>query len=214
MGDVESLNSSDGAALAGEENHSSNSDMVHLECEEDEMMEEAENLRAEAPEEHRVREDEEMHTSVLQGFGQESEEEQGLQAQDVGELLVLAEELPVETQIRKVVPTKVLMPIPIVKLAPPSDTSTPLPSSTTSETEEPYSIQGLHPPPILTQMTSDSQTLRQPTVSQAHSVKESEMSPQKTGPKMLSSSEMMCGGAVLVAVLGVVAYGAMTYCRK
>ncbi|GLD48358.1 bcl-2-like protein 13 isoform X1 [Lates japonicus] len=164
MGDVDpedtkSLDSSDGAVLAGEENHSSNSDMVHLEREEVEMLEEAEKEARRTEEEEE--EDEELQTSVLSVLGSERElvelreEEQDLQAPETEELLVSAEEPYVEkepTEFRQVVPPMALPPLPIVRLDPPSTTSTPVPSTTTSEAEELYSIQGLHPPSILTPM--------------------------------------------------------------
>lgn len=240
MGDVDpedtkSLDSSDGAALAGEENHSSNSDMVHLEREEAEMLEEAEK---EAAEEEKLRrteveeeEDEEMQTSILSVLGGErelvelKEDEEDLQAPETEELLVSAEEPHVErkpVEFRQAVPPMTLPPLPIVKLDPPSTTSTPVPSNTTSEVEELYSTQGLHPPCILAPLAAE--PLEQLKFSQIplsdveeHSNKESQASPQPTAPKTskpLSSTELLCGGAALVAVVGVVAYGAVAYCRK
>lgn len=248
MGDVDpedtkSLDSSDGAVLAGEENHSSNSDMVHLEREEAEMLEEAEK---EATEEERGRrteeeeeDEEELQTSVLSVLGGERElvelreEEQDLQAPETEELLVSAEEPHVErepAEFRHVVPPMALPPLPIVRLDPPSTTSTPVPSTTTSEVEELYSTQGLHPPSILAPIAAEppAASLEQLKFSQIplsdideHSVKESEAAPEKlktqpTSPKTkpLSSTELLCGGAALVAVVGVVAYGAVAYCRK
>ncbi|XP_071358700.1 bcl-2-like protein 13 [Trachinotus anak] len=249
MGDVDhedtkSLDSSDGAVLPGDENHSSNSDMVHLEREEVEMLEEAEK---EAAEEERARrteeeeeEDEELQTSVLSVLGGERElvelreEEQDLQAPETEELLVSAEEPYVErepAEFRQVVPPMALPPLPIVKLDPPSTTSTPVPSTTTSEAEELYSIQGLHPPSILAPMAAEPpvESLEQLKFSQIplsdveeHSAKESEAAPEKPEPqptttktgKPLTSTELLCGGAALVAVVGVVAYGAVAYCRK
>lgn len=241
--DTKSLDSSDGAVVAGEENHSSNSDMVHLEREEAEMLEEAEK---EATEEERGRrteeeeeEDEELQTSVLSVLGGERElvalreEEQDLQAPETEELLVSAEEPRVQkapAEFRQVVPPMALPPLPIVKLDPPSTTSTPVPSTTASEAEELYSIQGLHPPSILAAMAAEppAASLEQLRFSQIplsdeneQSVKESEAAPEKLEPqppcpktKPLSSTELLCGGAALVAVVGVVAYGAVAYCRK
>lgn len=248
MGDVDpedtkSLDSSDGAALAGEENHSSNSDMVHLEREEAEMLEEAEK---EAAEEERARrteeeedEDEELQTSVLSVLGGERElvelreEEQDLQAPETEELLVSAEEPYVErepAEFMHVVPPMALPPLPIVRLHPPSTTSTPVPSTTTSEAEELYSTQGLHPPSILAPMAAEppTESLEQLKFSQIplsdveeHSAEASQAAPEKPEPaappktsKPLSSTELLCGGAALVAVVGVVAYGAVAYCRK
>ncbi|XP_051249053.1 bcl-2-like protein 13 [Dicentrarchus labrax] len=248
MGDVDpedtkSLDSSDGAALAGEENHSSNSDMVHLEREEAEMLEEAEK---EAAEEERVRrteeeeeEDEELQTSVLSVLGGERElielreEEQDLQAPETEGLLVTAEEPHVEkdpAEFMQVVPPMALPPLPIVRFDPPSTTSTPVPSTTASEVEELFSTQGLHPPSILAPMAAEPLTvsLEQLKFSQIplsdveeHSDEASQAAPEKPEPsalpkttKPLSSTELLCGGAVLVAIVGVVVYGAVAYCRK
>ncbi|XP_070848382.1 bcl-2-like protein 13 [Chaetodon trifascialis] len=245
MGDVDpedtkSLDSSDGVALTAEENHSSNSDMVHLEREEAEMLEEAEKeeergRRTEEEEE----EDEELQTSVLSVLGGERElvglreEEQDLQAPETEELLVSAEEPRMErepAEFRQVVPPMALPPLPIVRLDPPSTTSTPVPSTTTSEAEELYSTQGLHPPSILAPMAAEPliESLEQLKFSQIplsdveeHSVEASQAAPEKPEPaapqkttKALSSTELLCGGAALVAVVGVVAYGAVAYCRK
>ncbi|KAM9334535.1 uncharacterized protein ABDE67_021079 [Symphorus nematophorus] len=241
MGDVDhedtkSLDSSDGVALTGEENHSSNSDMVHLEREEAELLEEAEKeeesvRRTEEEEE----EDEELQTSVLSVLGGEKElAEQGLRAPETEELLVSAEEPHVEretAEFRQVVPPMALPPLPIVRLDPPSTTSTPVPSTTTSEAEELYSIQGLHPPAILAPLAAEppTESVEQPKFSQIllsdveeHSVEASQAAPEEPEPtpappktsKPLTSTELLCGGAALVAVVGVVAYGAVAYCRK
>ncbi|XP_035533240.1 bcl-2-like protein 13 [Morone saxatilis] len=238
--DTKSLDSSDGAALAGEENHSSNSDMVHLEREEAEMLEEAEK---EAAEEERARrteeeeeEDEELQTSVLSVLGGERElielreEEQDLQAPETEELLVTAEEPHVEkepAEFMQVVPPMALPPLPIVRLDPPSTTSTPVPSTTASEVEELFSTQGLHPPSILAPMAAEppTESLEQLKFSQIplsdveeHSVEASQEKPEPSAlpktTKPLSSTELLCGGAALVAIVGVVAYGAVAYCRK
>ncbi|XP_069571886.1 glutamate-rich protein 6 [Brachyistius frenatus] len=248
MGDVDhddtkSLDSSDGTVLGGEENHSFNSDMVHLEREEAEMLEEAEKQATEEERGRRTEEeeedDEELQTSVLSILGGERElvelreEEQDLQAPETEELLVSAEEPHLErepAEFRQVVPPMALPPLPIVKLDPPSTTSTPVPSTTTSEAEELFSTLGLHPPSILAPMAAEppAVSLEQLKFSQIplsdvdkHSVKESKVAPEKLEPqpaasetKPLSSTELLCGGAALVAVVGVVAYGAVVFCRK
>ncbi|XP_074481355.1 uncharacterized protein LOC141761698 [Sebastes fasciatus] len=239
MGDVDpedtkSLDSNDGAVLGGEENHSSNSDMVHLEREEAEMLEEAEKEEAKRAEEEEE-DDEEMQTSVLSVLGGERElvelreEERHLHALETEE--ASAEEKK-HAEFRQVVPPMALPPLPIVRLDPPSATSTPVPSTTTTEAEELYSTQGLHPPSILTRMAEEpsSERLEQLKFSQIplsdveeHSAKASQAAPEKpeppppppSAPKTpLSSTELLCGGAALVAVVGVVAYGAVAYCRK
>ncbi|KAF7658203.1 hypothetical protein LDENG_00015890 [Lucifuga dentata] len=249
--DTKSIDSSDGMALAGEENHSSNSDMVHLEREEAEMLEEAAQAAAEGGEEETWRrteeeeeEDEELQTSVLSVLGEERElvelreEEQDFQARETEELLVSAEEPNREklAEFMQVVPLMALPPLPIVKLDPPSTTSTPVPLTTTSEGEEFRSMQGLHPPPVLAPIEHEpslaSKNLDQLKFSQIPlageeetSVKTSEAAsekpePEPHGPKTAkpqSSTElpvMLCGGAALVAIIGVVAYGAVAYFKK
>ncbi|XP_054480357.1 bcl-2-like protein 13 [Anoplopoma fimbria] len=241
MGDVDpedtkSLDSNDEVVLGGEENHSSNSDMVHLEREEAEMLEEAEKARRTEEEEE---DDEELQTSVLSVLGGErelaelSEEEQDLHAPETEELLVSSEEPRLEkrpAEFMQVVPPMALPPLPIVRLDPPSTTSTPVPSTTTSEAEELYPTQGLHPPSILAQVEAEPPSERQLKFSQIplsdveeHSVQSSQASSEKPEspqpnapetPKPLSSTKLLCGSAALVAVLGVVAYGAVAYCRK
>ncbi|XP_068573438.1 bcl-2-like protein 13 [Cebidichthys violaceus] len=242
MGDVDpddtkSLDSNDGGVLGGEENHSFNSDMVHLEREEAEMLEEAEKARRTEEEEE---DDEDLQTSVLSLLGGErelvelSEEEQDLHAPETEELLVSAEEPRVEkkkpAEFMQVVPPMALPLLPIVRLDPPSTTSTPVPSTTSSEAEELYPTQGLQPPSFLAQVEAEPLSERQLKFSQIplsdveeHSVQSSQAAPEKPEPpqptapktpKPLSSTELLCGGAVLVAVVGVVAYGAVAYCRK
>lgn len=230
--DTKSLDSCDGAVLAGEENHSSNSDMVHLEREEAEMLEEAEEEKVKATEEEEE-EDEELQTSVLSVLDGEKElmelreDDEDLHAPETKELLVCAEETHVvrePAQFRRAIPPMTLPPLPIVKLHPPSTTSTPVPSTTASEAEELYSSEGLHPPSILA-AEPPAESLKQKKCSQIplssveeHSVKASPAALRKTDPqaapktsKPLSSTGLLCGGAALVAVVGVVAYA---YCRK
>ncbi|XP_041636333.1 bcl-2-like protein 13 [Cheilinus undulatus] len=239
MGDVDpedtkSLDSSDGAVQTGEENHSSNSDMVHLEREEAEMLEEAEE---EAEEE--VEEEDELQSSVLSVLGGERElvelreEEKDLQAPETEGLLVSAEEPRVErepAEFMQVVPPMALPPLPIVRLHPPSTTSTPIPSTTTSEAEEPYTSEGLHPPFIFAPMEVKPPTERQeqqkfsqiplsdveehsPEAPEA-AVEKSEPSPPPKTKKPCSSTQLLFRNAALVAVVGVIAYGAVSLCRK
>ncbi|XP_028256486.1 bcl-2-like protein 13 [Parambassis ranga] len=241
--DTKSLDSSEGAVLTGEENHSSNSDMVHLEREEAEMMEEPESEVTEMDKrrtEEEEEEDEDLQTSVMSVLGGEKElvelreeEEQDLQAPETEGLLVSAEEPHMESEpkeFRHVVPPMALPPLPILRLDPPSTTSTPTPSTTTSEVEQLYSTQGLHPPSILAPVEVEPPALSlepltssqiPPSDVDKHSAKEHEVAAEKLEPqpaapktKPLSSTELLCGSAALVAVMGVVAYGAVLYCRK
>ena len=232
MGDVDpedtkSLDSSDGAALTAEENHSSNSDMVHLEREDAEMLEEAEkeeDKERRTEEEEEEEEEEELQTSVLSILGGEREPvevEQQIHVPVTEELLVAAEESCLgkkSAQATHAAPLTALPPLPIVKLHPPSTTSTPIHSITTAEAEELYCAQGLHPPSILAPASPDTavenieqQQFQQIPLPDQSSV---EANQPKTTKPPLSSTELMCGGAALVAIMGVVAYGAVAYCRK
>uniref|UniRef100_A0A096LVS4 Uncharacterized protein n=1 Tax=Poecilia formosa TaxID=48698 RepID=A0A096LVS4_POEFO len=133
--DSKSLDSNDGPVLAGDENHSSNSDMVH--------------------------EDEELQASILSMLSVERElAEPDLQTPEAKELLVSAEEPHAE--FRHVVPPMALPLLPILKLDPPSTTTTPVPSTTASEVEEQYSTLGLHPPSILSPKAPELQTEESP----------------------------------------------------
>lgn len=216
--DTKSLDSSDGAALMAEENLSSNSDMVHLDKEEAELLEEAEKeeekeRRAEEEEE----EDEELQTSVLSIFlGGEGpyEEEQELQASVTEELLKSVEESCLEKKPAELTHTALLTtwpPLPIVKLDPPSTTSTPVQSITATEAEELYCGDGLHPPSIL---VSPEPLVENDGQQQIQQIQEKSTAQPKTTKPSLSSTELICGGAALVAVVAVVAYGAVAYCRK
>lgn len=225
MGDVDpedtkSLDSSE--ALTAEENHSSNSDMVHLEREEAEMLEEAEKEEEKerrTEEEDEEEEDEELQTSVLSILGGERELGEVEQEPHVP----VTEELLVSAGFTHAAPLTALPPLPIVRLDPPSTTSTPVHSITTAEAEELYCAQGLHPPSILTPAAPEtpvesieqekSQQIPLPDQSSGEAAQAAASQP-KTTTASLSSTELMCGGAALVAIVGVVAYGAVAYCRK
>ncbi|XP_054609586.1 bcl-2-like protein 13 [Dunckerocampus dactyliophorus] len=209
MGDVDpedtkSLDSSDGAVLAGDENHSSNSDMVHLEREEAEMLEEAAGEeKGGRSEEEEEEEEEELQTSVLSVLGGESERQ---------ELLVPAEEAHTEKEpageTMQVVPPMALPPLPIFRLEPPSTSSTP-----TAAEELPHAAPGLLPPsstlPPAEPPAEGLELAHEKPLSEegVHSVKRS------AGPTT-ELPVLLCGGAALVAVVGVMAYGAVAYCRK
>ncbi|XP_056281066.1 proline-, glutamic acid- and leucine-rich protein 1 [Pseudoliparis swirei] len=199
-----------------------------------EMLEEAEKA-ARGTEEEEEDDDEELQTSALSVLGGEreltefSEEEQDRETE---ELPATTEEPRVQTrpaEFRQVVPPMALPLLPVVKLDPPSTTSTPVPSTTSSEAEELYSAQGLQPPSNLAQVAADPPSERRLEFSQValsdaeeHSVESSGAAtekPPKTpktpkSPEPLSCTELLCGGAAVVAVVGVVAYAAVAYCRK
>lgn len=240
MGDVDpedtkSLDSSDGAALTAEENHSSNSDMVHLEREEAEMLEEAEKegeMERRTEEEEEEEEDEELQTSVLSILGGEREPfemQQEIHAPVTEELLVSTEESCLgkkSAEFTHAVPLTALPPLPIVKLDPPSTTSTPVHSITTAEAEELYCAQGLHPPSILAPASPETPAENieqqfqqiplpeQSSVEATQAAREKTTTPPKATKPPLSSTELMCGGAALVAIVAMVAYGAVAYSRR
>ncbi|XP_077565580.1 uncharacterized protein LOC144181142 [Stigmatopora nigra] len=80
-------------------------------------------------------------------------------------------------------------PLPVFRVEPPSTTSTPTPSATTGE-DAMDAMPSLLPP----------SSFESPPVGQEN---------LEPGLPVL-----LCGGAALVAVVGVVAYGAVAYCRK
>lgn len=215
MGDVDtedakSLNDSDEVPK---------SDMVRLEPEDVVMLEEA----VRRAEEGEV-EAEEMQMSVVSLLGGEKElmelreeEMEELQAPDTEGILVTVEETyhgrePAE--FKHVVPPMALPLLPILKLDPPSTTSTPVSSTTAYETEELYAAQGLHPPSILAPMTV-LPTVEKPSVEELSGPQlATEKLEPKTSTPVISTELLLCGAAASVAIIGVVAYGAVAYCRK
>nr|XP_046153121.1 bcl-2-like protein 13 [Oncorhynchus gorbuscha] len=252
--DTKSLDSSDGVVHLAEErseNHSSISDMVHLEREEEEMLAEEEE-----EEDGSLGEEEELQASVMSVLGGERElaelREEELDTQELlpssevsadhqetmDLMMSVAEELFVQEEPAEVShATTVSMPMPVWKLEPPSASSTPVPSiPTLSElhSELQYSMQEqLHPPPVLgpgaPQPPDERQTNSQPESSVSlHAAQETqeippvtqEVPPEKTEAEpatWLPATELpvlLCGGAAMVAIVGVLAYGAVAYCRK
>ncbi|XP_029617207.1 bcl-2-like protein 13 [Salmo trutta] len=245
-----SLDSSDGVVHLAEErseNHSSISDMVHLEREEE--------ILAEEKEDGSLGEEEELQTSVMSvlGGGDMSEfREEELDTQELSPssevsadhqetmdlMMSVAEELFVQEEPVEVShATTASMPMPVWKLEPPSASSTPVPSIPTLaelHSELQYSMQEqLHPPPVLgpgaPQPPDQSQTNSQPESSvslpTAQETQEippvtQEVPPEKTEAELATSLPatelpvLLCGGAAMVAIVGVLAYGAVAYCRK
>ena len=176
-------------------------------------------------------EDDELQSSVLSVLGGEQElakvrmEEQGLHAPETAEPSVSAKEphkalRPAE--FMQVALPMALSPLPIVKLDPPSTTSTPVPSTTTSDGETLFPTQGLQPPSILAPIAAEPAPKHQKASPspladvEEHSAEEApekSTAPPKTTQHM-SSTELLCGGAAVVAIVGVVAYSAVAYCRK
>ncbi|XP_071242167.1 bcl-2-like protein 13 [Salvelinus alpinus] len=251
--DTKSLDSSDGVVHLAEErsgNHSSISDMVHLEREEEEMLAEEEE------EDGSLEEEEELQASVMSVLGGEGElaelREEELDTQELlpssevsadqqetmDLMMSVAEELFVQEEPSEVShATTVSMPMPVWKLEPPSASSTPVPSIPTLaelHSELQYSMQEqLHPPPVLgpgaPQPPDERQTNSQPESSvslpAAQETQEippvtQEVPPEKTEAEPATSLPatelpvLMCGGAAMVAIVGVLAYGAVAYCRK
>ncbi|XP_072311233.1 uncharacterized protein [Eucyclogobius newberryi] len=211
IGDTHSLDSSGSGIQASDENHSSSSEAEAFGQEEEQGSEIG-------------RRGEERMTCGLSELCMETEDD--IQAPQTVELLVSAEEPHIETkpaEFMQVVPPMALPPLPILQLDPPSTTSTPVFCTTAGETEEFLSTpQGLHPPSILTPINPPIVKTAADDLgsSQKHSVQAS--SPQrdhsKSKPaKIQTITEMpvlLCGGAALVAVVGVMAYGAVALLRK
>ncbi|KAJ0012571.1 hypothetical protein NQD34_016905 [Periophthalmus magnuspinnatus] len=192
--DTQSLGSSDSGTPAADEDHSS-SEAEPLGPEEEQEPEK----------EHR---DEEPMTSGLSQFSVESEED--IQA-------------PQTSKFMQVVPPMALPPLPILQLDPPSNSSTPVLSSSTGDPEELLSTPlGLHPPSILAPINPPivKTAADDPESSQKHSDQAS--SPQREHFKskpaktqtFIEVPVLLCGGAALVAVVGVMAYGAVALLRK
>ncbi|XP_071188640.1 bcl-2-like protein 13 [Salvelinus alpinus] len=153
-------------------------------------------------------------------------------------MMSVAEELFVQEEPVEVsYATTASMPMPVWKLEPPSASSTPVPSIPTLaelHSELQYSMQEqLHPPPVLgpgaPQPLDQSQTNSQPESSVSlHTAQETqeippvtqEVPPEKTEAELATSLHatelpvLLCGGAAMVAIVGVLAYGAVAYCRK
>ncbi|KAM8883955.1 uncharacterized protein ACB058_000328 [Synchiropus picturatus] len=140
-------------------------------------------------------EQEQMQSSVLSVLGTEKD----LQAIRQEEHLEAQREKQRE-EFRQVLPPMALPPLPVVLLDPPSTTSTPDPS-TSSEVEDLHPLSGLQPPSILS-AKAQVETVPEPSFSQAPSQPRSEL------------PALLCGGALLVAVVGVVTAAALAYCRK
>ncbi|XP_051911396.1 bcl-2-like protein 13 [Hippocampus zosterae] len=140
----------------------------------------------EAEEEEEGEEDEELQSSVLD-----------LQTAETEEALLMSSEEP-QAQFTQMLPPMALPPLPVFRLEPPSTTSTPTPSTTAAE-EPPYTSPGLLPP----------SSILSPAVARDVS---SEEGSEVGGPADLPV--LLCGGAALVAVVGVMAYGVVAYCRK
>ncbi|XP_029521735.2 bcl-2-like protein 13, partial [Oncorhynchus nerka] len=249
--DTKSLDSSDGVVHLAEErseNHSSISDMVHLEREE--------KILAEEEEDGSLGEEEELQACVMSVFGgggdmSEFREEEldtqellpssevSVDHQETMDLMMsVAEELFVQEEpVELSHATTASMPMPVWKLEPPSASSTPVPSIPTLaelHSELQYSMQEqLHPPPVLgpgaPQPPDQSQTNSQPeSLASLHTAQETqeippvtqEVPPEKTEAELATSLHatelpvLLCGGAAMVAIVGVLAYGAVAYCRK
>lgn len=104
-----------------------------------------------------------------------------------------------------------LPPLPILKLDPPSNISTPVRST---DTEELPSTMGLQPPPILGPVTDP---IENASNAQKHSVEDSSQGDDcepETAKKDTELPSLLCGGAVLVVVVGIMAYGAVAFSRK
>uniref|UniRef100_A0AAV2IXY2 Bcl-2-like protein 13 n=1 Tax=Knipowitschia caucasica TaxID=637954 RepID=A0AAV2IXY2_KNICA len=146
------------------------------------------------------------------------EMEEDIWAPQSMEIIVLAEDPHIEaepTEFMQVVPPMALPPLPILQLDPPTPTTF---CTTFTEAEELFSTpQLLHPPSILTPRKT---AVDDPESSQKHSLQATspqreqlESKPAKTHA-ITDVPLLLCEGAALIAIVGVVAYGAVALLRK
>ncbi|XP_036374379.1 bcl-2-like protein 13 [Megalops cyprinoides] len=240
--DAKSLDSSDGAALAEErsENNSSNSDIVHVEREEAELLEAGGGAEAEP--------EPELQESVLSVLGSESELAE-LRAEMRAGSPVPPEPVPVPTP-EEAEPVKERLPGPLAQEEPPAapvsepeppapvPAPAPTPAEAPVESEPPPPSQELPPPPqpepepepepVLPPVEPQLEIVQEAAVATlaAPPAQEPPVAPpeeeaaaqtEPTPPETPPPSELpvlLYGGAALVAIAAVVAYGAMVYRKK
>ncbi|KAK7886105.1 hypothetical protein WMY93_025726 [Mugilogobius chulae] len=209
--DTQSLGSSGSGTQAADENHSSSAET---------------DLLGQGEEPKSAWMFEEQMTSGLSEFSDEGNED--IQAPQTVELQVLVEEPHIEkepAEFMQVVPPMALPPLPILQLEPPSNIFTPVLCTGARGPEKLLTPQGLYPPSNLTPMSPSIEKTAEKNLrdSQEHSVQASSSSPTqkeqlKSKPaKTQTFTEvpvLLCGGAALVAVVGVLAYGAMALLKK
>ncbi|KAG9334446.1 hypothetical protein JZ751_007643 [Albula glossodonta] len=238
--DAKSLDSSDGAALAEErsENNSSNSDIVHVEREEAELLEASGEAAVEP----------ELQESVLSVLGSESElaelragtppplePEPVVEAPPVEEPVL--QEAPVHTSLAAemeaptpAAPAAVSEPEPPAPVeAPETSESTPpsqeLPPPPQPEPEPEPLVAPAEPAPPAVEPQPEVVEEPTPVPTDAPPVEEPPIAPpeetpaqtEPESPEAPPSSELpvlLYGGAALVAIAAVVAYGAMAYRKK
>ncbi|KAI4875805.1 hypothetical protein NFI96_017148 [Prochilodus magdalenae] len=246
--DAKSLDSTEGMASAEErsENNSSNSDIVHVEREEAELLEEGREPTEEG----------ELQESVLSVLGSESELA-ALRAELREEALPLAKELlepPEESIVILEAPASLAAPAPVVALEPESPAPTALPVAAVPPVPDPEpEPQPAQPEPVLApvepQLPSpvkepppapiaepepqpervQAPPEQEPPAQELHVVQEVQAAsspaqespvlppaatPVQTEPSPSELPVLLYGGAALVAIAALAAYGAMAYRKK
>ncbi|KAG7455981.1 hypothetical protein MATL_G00246930 [Megalops atlanticus] len=207
--DAKSLDSSEGAALAEErsENNSSNSDIVHVEREEAELLEAGGGAEAEP----------ELQESVLSVLGSESELAELRAEMRAGSPAppepVPAPEPEEAEPVKETPPSAPAQeeppapaePTPVLEPEPPAPVPAPAPVEAPSEIAQEAAVAAtLAAPPA-----------QEPPV--APPEEEAAAQTEPTPPESPPPSELpvlLYGGAALVAIAAVVAYGAMVYRKK
>lgn len=233
--DVKSLDSNEGAALAEErsENNSSNSDIVHVEREDAELLEEGGEVGA-------------IDESMLSVLGTESElaelrEEFGGDSADPASLLSLEDAVVMEA------PASLLAEPSLVSLEPEGAAAAPLSVPAVEPAPEPEPLLAAEtasapaevaPQSVAKETPATSEPAPEPAepVTVPPQPEEPEPEPEQeavaaellvpraaeapaedppTQPEPESALQaMLCGGAALAVLAGVLAYGAMSYRRK
>ncbi|XP_026143293.1 bcl-2-like protein 13 [Carassius auratus] len=204
--DAKSLDSAEGVALVEEqsENNSSNSDIVHVEREDAELLEEG----GETVEEG------ELQSSVLSVLGSESElaavQEEALTAelvQTATELTV--EEIPPPPSSEQEHPAAPAASFPVPE---PELQSQPVPAPVEPQSSPPPDLE-----PEGVQATQEQEILQEVDLkAHDHPVPTSPEVQMKSAPQPESSDlpVLLYGGAALVAVAAVLAFGALAYRKK
>ncbi|XP_016125698.1 bcl-2-like protein 13, partial [Sinocyclocheilus grahami] len=214
--DAKSLDSAEGVALVEEqsENNSSNSDIVHVEREDAELLEEG----GETVEEG------ELQSSVLSVLGSESELAAVREEAPTAESVQSAPEPIVEPTVMEIPPPPALVELEHPAAPAAATASFPVPELQSQPVPAPVEPQSSPPPdlePEVVQATLEQEVLPEVDLkafSPAHNL------PVPTPPEVQTKSVpqpetsdlpvLLYGGAALVAIAAVLAFGALAYRKK
>lgn len=216
--DAKSLDSAEGVALVEEqsENNSSNSDIVHVEREDAELLEEG----GETVEEG------ELQSSVLSVLGSESELAAVREEASTAESVQTAPELIVEPTVMEIPPPPVAVELehPAAPAAATASFSVPEPELQSQPVPAPVEPQSSPPPdlePEVFQATLEQEILPEADLkasSLAHDLPVP--TPAEVQTKSVPEPEtsdipvLLYGGAALMAIAAVLAFGALAYRKK